>query len=90
MTLQLKNLVSLEQDIAGKWRATVDIVDETNILKFQTKPTQQDVKDEIKKNIDNRVVTVDRELESIKNDISNYQLKITGLRARKADLEAIE
>lgn len=83
MALQFKNLITLEQDMAGKWRATIDINDETIMLKFQSRPTLQDVKDEVKRVIDTRAAMRIGEIETINKDIVRLQL-------RKADLEAIK
>lgn len=87
MSLEFKKIISLEQDIAGKWRALVDVDDETIMLKFQTKPTLQTVKKEASQFINNKVIENDiikeTELENIKNEI-------TRLQDRKAELESKE
>lgn len=48
-------VIELFQDIAGKWRARVNLGGESQFFKFQNEPTDQEILDRAQLFLDNRV-----------------------------------
>lgn len=55
MAYSFQKILSIEQDMAGKWRVRVEVSnpDEIPMFKFNHEPTEQEVKDETAKYVAN-------------------------------------
>ena len=74
MELQYQKTLEKYKNIAGKWCVRVAISDDEAIfLKFQEEPTEEMVKAEVSKFIQNKSKELERELENVNEQIQLLQ-----------------